>query len=87
MSTDQVRWTAPEGLISQKFTTASDVWSFGIVCVEILQDGATPYPEIKSNPEVMTFVNGAEVHPQPASCTSPFAPLHCAMANDSTLCA
>ena len=65
-----VRWTAPEGLTSQKFSSASDVWSFGIVCVEILQDGATPYPEIKSNPEVMTFVNNAEVHPQPTGCTN-----------------
>lgn len=64
-----VRWTAPEGLTSQKFSTASDVWSFGIVCVEILQDGTTPYPQMKSNPEVMAFVNNAKVHPQPAGCT------------------
>ena len=64
-----VRWTAPEGLTSQKFSAASDVWSFGIVCVEILQDGTTPYPQMKSNPEVMAFVNNAKVHPHPAGCT------------------
>jgi len=28
-----VRWTAPEGMTSQKFSSASDVWSYGITCV------------------------------------------------------
>ena len=64
-----VRWTAPEGLTSQKFSSASDVWSYAITCVEILQDGAGPCPGVKSNPEVMTFVNNGEVHPQPTACT------------------
>ena len=63
-----MRWTAPEGLISQKFSSASDVWSFGVVCIEILQDGIHPYPEIRSNPEVMTFVNNGGTHPRPTGC-------------------
>ncbi|KAL1484778.1 hypothetical protein MTO96_011027 [Rhipicephalus appendiculatus] len=29
-----VRWTAPEAIAFRKFTSASDVWSFGIVCWE-----------------------------------------------------
>ena len=64
-----VRWTAPEGLTSQKFSSASDVWSFAVVCIEILQDGITPYPDIRSNPEVMTLVNNGEIHRRPAGCT------------------
>ena len=32
-----VRWTAPEGMTAQKFSSASDVWSYGITCVEIFQ--------------------------------------------------
>jgi len=64
-----VRWTAPEGLTSQKFSAASDVWSYGIVCVEVMQDGVSPYPAIRGNPEVMAFVNNGEVHPQPEGCT------------------
>ena len=43
-----VRWTAPEGLEQAKFSTASDVWSFGITCVEIFQDGLQPYVDVVS---------------------------------------
>ena len=64
-----VRWTAPEGLANQKFSAASDVWSFGIVCIEVYADGAKPYPGITSNPNVMAFVTGADIHPQPPLCT------------------
>ena len=51
-----VRWTAPEGLSSQKFSSKSDVWSFAITCVEIFQDGERPFPIVKSNPEIIQFV-------------------------------
>ena len=30
-----VRWTAPEAIAFRKFTSASDVWSFGIVMWEV----------------------------------------------------
>ena len=63
-----VRWTAPEGLTSQKFSSASDVWSFAITCVEIFQDGLQPYVETTSNPAVMTLVTNGEMHPQPPAC-------------------
>ena len=65
-----VRWTAPEGITGQKFSTASDVWSFGITCAEIFQDGGHPYPGIKSNPEVIKAVcTDGQVHPRPKGCT------------------
>ena len=38
-----VRWTAPEGLTEQKFSSASDVWSYAMTCIEIMQDGALPW--------------------------------------------
>ena len=38
-----VRWTAPEAMEELKFTTASDVWSYGIVLAELFENGRTPY--------------------------------------------
>ncbi len=34
-----IRWAAPEVLESRKYTSASDVWSFGILCGEVFDDG------------------------------------------------
>eukprot|EP00051_Salpingoeca_urceolata_P033076 m.18795 g.18795 ORF g.18795 m.18795 type:complete len:1677 (-) comp5786_c0_seq2:165-5195(-) len=38
-----VRWCAPEALEERKFSSASDVWGYGILVYEIWTDGATPY--------------------------------------------
>jgi serine/threonine protein kinase len=64
-----VRWTAPEGLSGDKFSSASDVWSFGVTCIEIFQDGMVPYHTTKSNPAVMALVADGQVHPQPVGCS------------------
>ncbi|KAK2552685.1 Ephrin type-B receptor 2 [Acropora cervicornis] len=40
-----VRWTAPEALQSRKFSSASDVWSYGILVWEIMSFGDRPYWE------------------------------------------
>ena len=37
-ATVPVRWTAPEGLQFRKFSIASDVYSFGICCWEVLNN-------------------------------------------------
>ena len=67
-----VRWTAPEGLTEHKFSTASDVWSFGITVVEVIQDGLVPYTyvNIRSNPALITMVTGGQVHPRPDGCSN-----------------
>lgn len=38
-----MRWTAPEAIAFRKFTSASDVWSMGIVCWEVMSYGERPY--------------------------------------------
>ncbi|XP_010779902.1 ephrin type-B receptor 3-like, partial [Notothenia coriiceps] len=38
-----IRWTAPEAIAFRKFTSASDVWSYGIVMWEVVSYGERPY--------------------------------------------
>ena len=46
-----VKWTAPEALHYKKYSTASDVWSFGAVLYEIWSLGIKPYHQM-TNKEV-----------------------------------
>ena len=38
-----VRWTAPEAIIFFTYSTASDVWSFGVLLWEIMSFAEKPY--------------------------------------------
>lgn len=64
-----IRWTSPEAFQEMKFTTASDVWSFAIVVIEIYTDGAKPYPGMK-NAEVINSVSGGYRTPKPPLCSA-----------------
>ncbi|KAI6063080.1 Ephrin type-B receptor 3 [Aix galericulata] len=67
-----IRWTAPEAIAYRKFTSASDVWSYGIVMWEVMSYGERPYWDM-SNQDVSAHrgAGGARQGPergsQPAS--------------------
>jgi serine/threonine protein kinase len=65
-----VRWTSPEAMETLKFSEASDIWSYGIVLIEILQDGERPFSDIKSNPDVVQFTMSGGTHPKPPVCNT-----------------
>ncbi|KAH9278330.1 Tyrosine-protein kinase Fer [Echinococcus granulosus] len=44
-----IKWTAPEALYSNRYTSKCDVWSFGILLWEIFSAGDTPYHGLTNN--------------------------------------
>ncbi|CAL8148179.1 unnamed protein product [Orchesella dallaii] len=62
-----VRWTAPEAIAFRKFTSASDVWSWGIVCWEVMSYGERPYWNW-SNQDVIKSIEKGYRLPPPMDC-------------------
>lgn len=62
-----VRWMAPEALIENKFTSKSDVFSFGILIWEIVTLGSTPYENL-SSVEVLQKVKVGGRLEKPSHC-------------------
>ncbi|NXG02352.1 RON protein, partial [Sakesphorus luctuosus] len=62
-----VKWMALESLQTQKFTTKSDVWSFGVLMWELLTRGASPYPGVDPYDMARYLLQGRRL-PQPSHC-------------------
>ncbi|XP_054595093.1 ephrin type-A receptor 4b [Nothobranchius furzeri] len=62
-----IRWTAPEAIAYRKFTSASDVWSYGIVMWEVVSYGERPYWEM-SNQDVIKAIDEGYRLPAPMDC-------------------
>ncbi|XP_067128268.1 ephrin type-B receptor 2-like isoform X2 [Centruroides vittatus] len=62
-----VRWTAPEAIAFRKFTSASDVWSYGIVSWEVMSYGERPYWNW-SNQDVIKCIEKGYRLPAPMDC-------------------
>ncbi|KAM6325292.1 macrophage-stimulating protein receptor [Podargus strigoides] len=62
-----VKWMALESLQTQKFTTKSDVWSFGVLMWELLTRGASPYPGVDPYDMARYLLRGRRL-PQPCHC-------------------
>eukprot|EP00062_Callorhinchus_milii_P000493 gi/632934552/ref/XP_007885449.1/ PREDICTED: ephrin type-A receptor 3-like isoform X3 [Callorhinchus milii] len=62
-----IRWTAPEAIAYRKFTSASDVWSYGVVMWEVMSYGERPYWEM-SNQDVIKAIDEGYRLPAPMDC-------------------
>nr|XP_033815505.1 hepatocyte growth factor receptor isoform X1 [Geotrypetes seraphini]XP_033815506.1 hepatocyte growth factor receptor isoform X1 [Geotrypetes seraphini] len=65
-----VKWMALESLQTQKFTTKSDVWSFGVLLWELMTRGAPPYPDVNSFDITIYLLQGRRLL-QPEYCPDP----------------
>uniref|UniRef100_A0A670JTG8 Ephrin type-A receptor 10 n=1 Tax=Podarcis muralis TaxID=64176 RepID=A0A670JTG8_PODMU len=62
-----VLWLAPEASQYHRFSSASDMWSFGIVMWEVMSYGERPYWDM-SNQDVITAIEDGFRLPAPANC-------------------
>lgn len=62
-----VRWMPPESILYGKFTTDSDIWSFGVVLWEVYSYGLQPYYGY-SNQEVIDMIRNRQLLPCPEEC-------------------
>eukprot|EP01113_Clastostelium_recurvatum_P039226 TRINITY_DN5973_c0_g1_i2.p1 TRINITY_DN5973_c0_g1~~TRINITY_DN5973_c0_g1_i2.p1 ORF type:complete len:982 (-),score=154.69 TRINITY_DN5973_c0_g1_i2:101-2938(-) len=58
-----IKWTAPECLKEQVFTSKSDVWSLGITIWEILSRGTTPYSGMTNQQAYRWISDGNRLEP------------------------
>lgn len=66
-----IRWMPPEAIAYGKFSTESDIWSFGVVLWEVFSYGLQPYYGF-SNQEVMEMVRKRQLLPCPEDCPPRF---------------
>ncbi|XP_005388180.1 PREDICTED: hepatocyte growth factor receptor isoform X2 [Chinchilla lanigera] len=62
-----VKWMALESLQTQKFTTKSDVWSFGVLLWELMTRGTPPYPDVNVFDILVYLLQGRRLF-QPEYC-------------------
>ncbi|KAI5712841.1 hypothetical protein M8J75_011667 [Diaphorina citri] len=62
-----IKWYAPESYNFGRFSSASDVWSFGITLWEMYSFGQQPYGEMKGS-DVISFIDRGERLARPEQC-------------------
>ncbi|XP_014260187.2 focal adhesion kinase 1 isoform X2 [Cimex lectularius] len=53
-----IKWMSPESINFRRFTTASDVWMFGVCMWEILSLGIKPFQGVRNNEVIGKLDNG-----------------------------
>ncbi|XP_051948045.1 NT-3 growth factor receptor isoform X2 [Xyrauchen texanus] len=62
-----IRWMPPESIMYRKFSTESDVWSFGVIMWEIFTYGKQPWFQLSNN-EVIECITQGQVLDRPRLC-------------------
>ncbi|XP_029430692.1 tyrosine-protein kinase Fes/Fps [Rhinatrema bivittatum] len=62
-----VKWTAPEALNYGRYSSESDIWSFGILLWEAFTLGSTPYATL-NNQQTREAIEQGQRLPSPAQC-------------------
>eukprot|EP01117_Protostelium_nocturnum_P018810 TRINITY_DN794_c0_g1_i1.p1 TRINITY_DN794_c0_g1~~TRINITY_DN794_c0_g1_i1.p1 ORF type:complete len:811 (+),score=207.65 TRINITY_DN794_c0_g1_i1:94-2526(+) len=63
-----VRWTAPEVIKQQMYSTKSDVWSFGVFLWELMSDGMIPYSGLTGKSRIEEAICKGNGLPKPPHC-------------------
>ncbi|XP_054568232.1 high affinity nerve growth factor receptor [Eptesicus fuscus] len=62
-----IRWMPPESILYRKFTTESDVWSFGVLLWEIFTFGKQPWYQLSNSEAIECITQGRELE-RPRAC-------------------
>jgi len=63
-----IRWTAPEAMETMLFNGATDVWSYGVLLLEIYLDGGKPYAGMNNQIVISRVASGYRA-PRPTGCS------------------
>eukprot|EP00049_Salpingoeca_infusionum_P013681 m.255712 g.255712 ORF g.255712 m.255712 type:complete len:1289 (-) comp15506_c0_seq1:307-4173(-) len=64
-----IRWMAPESLEDEVYSEKSDVWSFGVMCWEVMACGSRPWQDL-DNGEVSRLTCSHQTLERPKTATS-----------------
>ncbi len=71
-----VKWMAPESILERRYTSMSDVWSFGVLCWEVFSRGKAPFKELSAEGFVSALMRGVRLE-QPERCPRPLYVRQC----------
>uniref|UniRef100_A0A0N5BNU8 Protein kinase domain-containing protein n=1 Tax=Strongyloides papillosus TaxID=174720 RepID=A0A0N5BNU8_STREA len=62
-----IKWLPPESIITKQYTSASDVWMFGVLMWEVMSCVIEPYEKIEPEEMYSSLINGIRLQ-QPVNC-------------------